>query len=455
MPKDNHALLRHLPSVNRLLVLAEGEGLIARHGRPATVRAARAELDGLRRALVDGACDPPDDAALMDAVARRLAAEARRALQPVINATGIIVHTNLGRAPLPPEAVAAVGGVAAGYSNLEFDLESGRRGSRYDGILDTIRTLTGAEAALVVNNNAAAVLLALSALAAGGEAVVSRGELVEIGGSFRIPDIIQQGGARLVEVGTTNRTRVADYTNALGPETRLILKVHQSNYRIVGFTEAPVLADLVKLGRGHGVPVMEDLGSGTLMDLGPFGIPDEPTVASSIAAGVDVVTFSGDKLLGGPQAGLAVGRRDLIDRMRRHPLLRALRPDKMTLAALGAVLRLYEDGAHPPVARMMAEPLDAVAQRARRLCGMLPAGAGADVVDSEAYVGGGALPDRALPSSAVRLAVADAEAVARTLRRASPPVVARVRDGAAWLDARTLADADLPAVAAAVAEALS
>ena len=286
----------------------------------------------------------------------------------MINGTGIIIHTNLGRAPLAEPAVAAVAEVASGYSNLEFDLENGERGSRYEAVTGLLRELTGAEGALVVNNNAAAVLLAVSAMAQGGEALVSRSELVEIGGSFRVPDVIRQGGARLVEVGTTNKTRISDYEAAITPETRAIVKVHQSNYRIVGFTSAPAMADLAALAKARGLVLMEDLGSGTLLDLRSIGLPHEPTVRESVAAGADLVMFSGDKLLGGPQAGIIVGRSDLIGVLKAHPLLRAVRIDKLSLAALEATLRLYRDPdrlvAAVPVLAMLAAPMPVLERRA-------------------------------------------------------------------------------------------
>lgn len=434
------ARLRRLPSVNSLLDRDEGARLVAVHARAPVVEALRRHLEILRR-----------DAAPFDAETFFAGVEAsltRPGLRRVVNATGIVIHTNLGRAPLAEEALAAVAEVAAGACDLEYDLDAGRRGGRGAALLDLVADMAGGEAALVVNNNAAAVLLAVAAMAGGGgEAVVSRGELVEIGGSFRIPDIIAQGGARLVEVGTTNKTRVADYARAMGERTRLLLKVHQSNYRIVGFTAAPDRADLAALGAEAGVPVVEDLGSGTLLDLRHFGLPHEPTVGECLEAGMDLVTFSGDKLLGGPQAGIIVGRRDLVERLRTHPLTRAVRCDKMTLAALDATLRLYRDPARAvarvPVLRALAAPLAAVEARAEALRQVLGAG---QVVSTEAFVGGGAMPEAALPSAAVAMPGLDAAA----LRRASVPVIGRVSGGCLLLDARTMSEADFPAVAAAV-----
>ena len=340
-------MLRALPQVQKLLESAEAAALLAEFPRALVTEAVRGALDALRRAVLDGAAcfeNFPADS-FFDSVRSALEPLRHARMRRVINGTGIVIHTNLGRAPLAEPAVTAIADVAAGYTNLEFDLESGARGSRYAAVTGLLCRLTGAEAALVVNNNAAAVLLALSAVAGGGEALVSRSELVEIGGSFRVPDVIRQGGARLVEVGTTNKTRASDYEAAITPETRVILKVHQSNYRIVGFTSAPDLAELAELGRRRGLVVMEDLGSGTLLDLCDIGLPHEPTVGESVASGIDLVMFSADKLMGGPQAGIIVGRRDLIVQLKEHPLLRAVRIDKLSLAALEATLKLYLDPA--------------------------------------------------------------------------------------------------------------
>ncbi|MGC1304543.1 MAG: L-seryl-tRNA(Sec) selenium transferase, partial [Caulobacteraceae bacterium] len=334
--------LRALPQVQRLLEHPRAEALIAAHSREEVVEALRRGLDQAREALLAGVLlDAPGEAALLAQAETDLARAARPILRRVINATGIVLHTNLGRAPLPAAALQAVMQVGQGYSNLEFDLETGARGSRTQGVEPLIRELTGAEAGLAVNNAAAAVLLALSALAGGGEVIVSRGELVEIGGGFRIPDVIRQGGARLVEVGTTNRTRLSDYAAAITPDTRVLLKVHQSNYRVVGFTAEASLAELAGLARERGLTLMHDLGGGALTDLRRLGRPYEPTVRESLEAGADLVAFSGDKLMGGPQAGLLAGRKSAMDPLRRHPLLRAVRLDKMVLGALEATLRLY------------------------------------------------------------------------------------------------------------------
>jgi L-seryl-tRNA(Ser) seleniumtransferase len=359
-------------------------------------------------------------------------------LRRVINATGVIVHTNLGRAPLAEEAIAQIAGTAAGYSTLEYDLESGRRGSRHQHLGRLLGELTGAEDGLAVNNNAAAVLLCLAATARGGGVLISRGELIEIGDGFRIPDILAQSGARLVEVGTTNRTRLADYERAFTPETRAVLRVHQSNFRVVGFTEQPELSALASLAAERGVPLIDDLGSGQLLDLPD--LLDEPTARASVEAGASLVCFSGDKLLGGPQAGIVVGSTAAVERVRRHPLQRALRIDKLSLAGLEATLRLYRDPAQAvrriPVLAMAAEPVEAVRARAAALADRL----GGSVVDSIARIGGGAVPMLELPSAAC--ALPGGEALAARLREADPPVVARIHEGQVLLDCRTLSDDD-------------
>jgi L-seryl-tRNA(Ser) seleniumtransferase len=348
------------------------------------------------------------------------------------------VHTNLGRAPLSPEALERVHEAAAGYSNLEYDLAAGARGSRQDHVAGVLRELTGAEAALVVNNNAAAVLLALAALAEGGEVIVSRGELVEIGDGFRIPDVLARSGAELVEVGTTNRTRTSDYERAIGDRTAALLRVHQSNFRIVGFAEQPRTRELARLAERRGVVLVDDLGSGALVRLG-----DEPTAQESVAAGAHVVTFSGDKLLGGPQAGIVVGRADLVERMRRHPLQRALRADKLSLAALEGTLASYAAGTRDlPVLRMLEEPAEAVRARAERLAELT----GGAVVETVARSGGGALPTAEIPSFACALPLE----LAAPLRIGEPPVIGIVRDGRVLLDCRTLTEAEIREAAEAV-----
>jgi L-seryl-tRNA(Ser) seleniumtransferase len=417
--------LRDLPSVDEL---ARGVD------DPLAIAAARGLLERAREEIRAGA-DPGDLAARL---AEELASVRRPALRRVLNATGVLVHTNLGRAPLAAPALARVAEVGGGYSNLEHDLAEGTRGSRQHHLAPLLRRLTGAEASLVVNNNAAAVLLALAALAEGRDVVVSRGELIEIGDGFRIPDVLARSGARLVEVGTTNRTRAADYERAIGPETALLLRVHQSNFRVVGFAEQPRVEELAAVARRHGLPLVDDLGSGALVE-----VEGEPTPASSLAAGADLVCFSGDKLLGGPQAGIVVGRAELVERLRRHPLQRALRADKLSLAALEGTLALHLDRPDEiPVLRMLREPAEAVRARAERLA----ADVGGAVEETVARVGGGALPLAELPSCACAVE----EELAAALRAHEPPVVAVVRDGRTLLDCRTLTDAEADEVAAAV-----
>jgi len=428
--------LRGLPSVDALLRSEHGVRLAAAHGHAAAVAALRAQLDAAR-----AAGEPRAAKALLDAAE----AELTRApsLRPVLNATGVIVHTNLGRAPLPERALRRVQEVAAGYSTLEFNLEAGARGSRHDHLSGLLASLTGAEAGFAVNNNAAAVLLCLAAIAGDGEVLISRGELIEIGDGFRIPDILERSGAQLVEVGTTNRTRLDDYRGAVGERTRAILRVHQSNFRMVGFTARPSLAELASLREGE-LRLIDDLGSGALLDL-PDTL-DEPTAASSVEAGADLVCFSGDKLLGGPQAGIVVGRADAIARVKRHPLARAFRIDKLSLAALEATLELYRDPAtalaEVPVLRMAAEPEQQVRERARRLCERL----GGELVETRARIGGGALPLLELRSHAC--ALTGGERLAEQLRGGDPPVVARVQEGRVLLDCRTLTDADAERISA-------
>ncbi len=424
--------LRDLPSVDELA-----------HGvdDPLAVDAARALLERAREEIRAGA-DPGD---LPARLREELASARRPRLRRVLNATGVIVHTNLGRAPLAEAALERVTDVARGYSNLEYDLRSGTRGSRQDHAADILRRLTGAEAALVVNNNAAAVLLGLAALAEGREVVVSRGELIEIGDGFRIPEVLARSGARLREVGTTNRTRAADYESAIGPDTALLLRVHQSNFRVVGFTEQPTLHALAKVAQSHKLPLVDDLGSGVLLPpRDTLSLGDEPSAKESLAAGADLVTFSGDKLLGGPQAGIVVGRADLVEKLRRHPLQRALRADKLTLAALEGTLSLYLDAPEKiPVLRMLRD--DRVLERAERLAALT----GGTLEETVARVGGGALPLAELPS----FACAVEQGLAAPLRAAEPPVVGIVRDGKLLLDCRTLADDEVEDVARAVAAA--
>jgi L-seryl-tRNA(Ser) seleniumtransferase len=419
--------LRNLPSVDEL-----ARGI----DDPLAVEAARAVLERARHEIRAG--QEPGD---LPARLRGQLADARRpSLRRVVNATGVLVHTNLGRAPLPDEALERVA-EASGYSNLELDLVSGTRGSRQDHVAALFRRLTGAEAALVVNNNAGALLLAVAALAQGREVLASRGELIEIGDGFRIPEVLERSGARLVEVGTTNRTRARDYERALRPETALLLRVHQSNFRVVGFTERPTLSELSDVARRHELPLLDDLGSGALLTVG-----DEPTARAALEQGADLVCFSGDKLLGGPQAGIVLGRAELVERLRRHPLHRALRIDKLSLAALEGTLLVYLDPARAlrdvPMLRMLHEDPESVRARAERLA----AAVGGEVEETIARVGGGALPLAELPS----FACAVEESLAQPLRLGEPAIVGIVRDGRLLLDCRTIRDVELDEIAGAV-----
>ncbi|HET7403875.1 MAG TPA: L-seryl-tRNA(Sec) selenium transferase [Usitatibacter sp.] len=454
---------RRIPSVDRLLAVAEVQALCERYGRRHTVAALREELTALRERLRNGeAFDPARDVTrLASRLRSTLDARRQSSLVPVINATGVVLHTNLGRAPLAPAALRAVLAVAGRYSNLEYELEEGARGSRTSHVEPLLRRLTGAEAALVVNNGAAAALLALAALGSGREVIASRGELVEIGGAFRVPEVVAQSGAVLVEVGTTNRTRVGDYERAITAQTRVLLKTHPSNYRIVGFAEAPGRRELAALAHARGLLLVEDLGSGSLVALASCGLPDEPTVGECIAQGSDVVTFSGDKLLGGPQAGIAVGTRACIEAMGRHPLARALRADKMTLAALEATLRLYDEGRaleEVPALRMLAATSAQVRRRAARVAAALSGTKGlrCDIVEEESLPGGGALPLSTLPSVAVRLTVPgrSAREMARACLAQRPPVAGRIHRDAFLLDMRTVAAAEVAALVASIRGAL-
>jgi L-seryl-tRNA(Ser) seleniumtransferase len=429
--------LSELPSVDELL--RDPRVGAAPHGL--AVEAARAVLERAREDIRAGR-DPGE---LVDLVSREIAAAHAFHLRAAVNATGVIAHTNLGRAPLARAALERVAEVGRGYSNLEYDLAEGRRGSRQEHVAGILRRLTGAEAALVVNNNAGAVLLALAALAEGREVLVSRGELIEIGDGFRIPEVLARSGARLVEVGTTNRTRAADYEQAAGPETAVLLRVHQSNFRVLGFTDRPSLAELADVAAAHDLALVDDLGSGVLLPSTDV-LLDEPSARESLAAGAGLVCFSGDKLLGGPQAGIVVGQAEVVERLRRHPLQRALRADKLTLAALEGTLMLYLDPERArheiPVLRMLDEPADAVRARAERLATAV----GGEVEDTVARVGGGALPLAELPSCACAVE----EELAGPLRLGEPPVVGVVRDGRLLLDCRTVSDDEVDAVAAAV-----
>ena len=450
VPSGVNAQLRHLPSVDKLV---EAAGLNTELPRWCLLEAARNTLSEARTQALEGLSVELDLDSLSRQTRRRAEQLERPSPRRVLNATGVVLHTNLGRAPLAKQALAEVGSSATAYSDLELDLDTGSRGSRLDQVGRLLSLLSGAEAALVVNNNAAALLLAVDVLAAGREVVLSRGEMVEIGGSFRVPEIMASSRAVLCEVGTTNRTHLRDYAQAIGDRTGLLLKVHKSNFRVEGFTAEVSLAELATLGREHGIPVVEDRGSGTFVDLRAAGVP-EPEVWSGLREGADLVLFSGDKLLGGPQAGIVLGRRDLIERLRSSPLARALRVDKMTLAALHWTLSAILDGREReiPVLAMLLATEDELQARAERLARALRQSTPCpvSVERGSAPVGGGALPDVELPGVVVRVTPAgSADALARGLRGADPPVLVRVQRDVILLDPRTLSDDDVAEVAKA------
>ncbi len=470
-PIENTRLLRHLPSVDELMEDLRGGGESASSG-PALAEAARDAIEGKRRRILAGESvaggsasgeAAMEEEAIRQALRREILGEARALLaasrrpdlRHVINATGIVLHTNLGRAPLSEAAARALTDVSLSYSNLEYDLGAGGRGKRGDAIESLLQKLTGCESAVVVNNNAAAVMFSIRMMAEGKEVIVSRGELVEIGGSFRIPDIMAQSGAKMVEVGSTNKTRLADYEGAIGPATGLLLKAHTSNYRIVGFTEEVPRDSLTALARSKGLPVLEDLGSGCFVNLP--GIPHEPTVAESVAAGVDVITFSGDKLLGGPQAGIIVGKREWVEKLKKHPMMRTLRLDKLVLAALEATLRAYLDPERAkrevPALRMLAEDAETVGGRAKALLDALGEERAkrlrAEIIDTDGRVGGGAMPLAELKSRALALRPEDisADRMDAFLREADPPVVARIQDDRLLVDMRCVSEAEIEPLA--------
>jgi L-seryl-tRNA(Ser) seleniumtransferase len=508
------AELRKLPKADRLLEAADRSGLVARLGHGPVMDAIRDELERARKQVLAGSrCPAPE--AFEEALVARLADAARGSLRPVVNATGVVVHTNLGRAPLSDETIAAMRRAAEGYTNLEYDLGAGKRGDRYGHAEEALCRLTGAEGAVAVNNNAAGVMLALAALmegrpselgapglpasatpaagqlpggadrgageppgiAPGGpsgageplaagapgagkpEVIVSRGQLVEIGGGFRIPDVLRRSGAALVEVGTTNRTYATDYEQAIGPRTRILLSVHRSNFRLAGFTHDATLEELVALARARDLWVVDDLGSGSLLETAPFGLGDEPTVEARVRAGADLVCFSGDKLLGGPQAGILAGRREAIGRVKRHPLMRALRLDKVTLAGLSATLAHYERGEAArkvPVWRAIAIAPEALRARAQEwLAALGEAGTGCEVRASRSAVGGGSLPEVTLPTYVLALPPRDADALGARLRAADPPVVTRIEDDRVVLDPRTVMPHEDDAVVRALRGALA
>jgi len=449
--------LRKLPGVDRLMQVPGIGALIGADGRDVVLEAVRVTLEDLRQDILAGALYP-GDAQILSRVEAHLTSFLQPTLRAVINATGVVLHTNLGRAPLSEETLEAMRRVGPGYSNLEFDLEVGHRGSRYLHAEAILCRLAGAEAALLVNNNAGAVLLVLSALAKEREVVISRGQLVEIGGGFRIPDVMAQSGAHLVEVGTTNRTYVEDYAEAINEHTVALMRVHSSNFRILGFTHQPTLTEMVALARERSLLVMDDLGSGSLIDTQPFGLAHEPTVQESIAQGADVVTFSGDKLLGGPQAGIIVGKAELVNRLRRHPLTRALRVDKVTIAGVQANLLHYIKGealTKVPIWRMIAMPLEEITARARGLLESVgPAAARCELVPGRSMIGGGSLPEESLPTTLLALPAGGADALAAALRSGEPPIVAHIRDDRVVLDLRTVLPAQEQALVARLRELL-
>lgn len=431
-----------LPSVDKLLVHPHVQTLVASFGHALTVDALRQALGDARQAIRAGG-DAPEAEALVGAAGAHLHEWTTPRPHPVVNATGVIIHTNLGRAPLSPKAMGAMWDAAWGYSDLEYDLASGERGHRMAAVEDLLCRVSGAESALVVNNNAGAVLLALITHAAGREVIISRGQLIEIGGGFRIPEVMAQSGAKLIEVGTTNRTHRRDYEAALSDSTAAILRAHSSNFRVVGFTAEVSIAEMVEIGKSRGVPVIDDLGSGALLDTAAYGLMHEPMPQESLAAGAAMVCFSGDKLLGGPQAGIVIGQNKYIEPLKRHPLARALRADKLCLAALSATLTHYlqrEAEREVPVWRMIAMPLDEIGKRARQWARKLrQAGLQAEVVEGHSTVGGGSLPGETLPTWLVAIACESPDGLATRLRSNDPPVVARIEDGRLVLDPRTVA----------------
>lgn len=442
-------LLRNIPSVSELIESPPLKGLVDRVSHNVVVNSVRNVLDDLRREVQQSAGESaiPPMGELAERIARRIVQGEQPALRPVINATGILLHTGLGRAPLADEAITALLEAAHGYASVELDLHSNLRSHRSQPAADLLRQLTGAEAALVVNNNAGGTLLTLAALAAGKEVIVSRGQLVEIGGSYRLPDVMAASGARLREVGTTNKTRLSDYRQALGPETAALMRVHTSNYQIVGFAESASLEELVRLAHAQQLPMIDDIGSGALLDFSRFGCAAEPDARRSLAAGADVVLFSGDKLLGGPQCGIVLGRRELIERLDQHPLARALRVDKLTLAALAATLRLYRDPEQAleriPLLQLLGVSAENLKNRAQRLAAQvaaLPVVGAAEAVADQAELGGGAAPTYPLPTWCVAIAPAEgsADRLARLLRTGTPAVVGRIQRGKLYLDLRSV-----------------
>ena len=467
--KERGASLRKIPKVDELLAAKEMQDLLRSYPHEVVVEGIRRVLDRLRQEILTVAKPAEFSeerftvATLLPLLTQEMAGQVAPRLKQVINATGVIIHTNLGRSPLSERALQEVMAIARGYSNIEYDLAQGERGSRYAHVEALLLRLARAEGGLVVNNNAGAVLAAINTIAAGKEVICSRGELVEIGGAFRIPDVMAKSNAVLKEVGTTNRTRLKDYEAAISDKTALLLKVHTSNFKVVGFTEEVSLAELVGLGKKHALPVMDDLGSGCLLDLSAYGLAKEPTVQEAVQTGTDVVTFSGDKLLGGPQAGVIVGKKELIDRIKANPITRALRIDKLTLAALEATLIAYlsegEAIKEIPTLRMLTIPIATLRKQAERLQHLLQqekAAVAVEVIQETSQVGGGALPLQALPTWAVAVKPAHGslQALEAALRQLDSPIIARIANDRLILDVRTIQDEEVPIVARGVAQAL-
>ncbi len=460
--RQKQQILSRLPKVDALMAAID----VPEAPHSVKVKACRRAVEEARRQVLAGDMDAGTHEHVLAAACEQVQLLMRASLRPVINATGVIVHTNLGRSLLPDSVMQALHEVACGYSNLEYNLEEGRRGSRYSHVEEILCELTGAESALVVNNNAAAVLITLETLARGREVVVSRGELVEIGGSFRIPDVMARSGAILREVGATNRTHLRDYRAAITENTALLMKVHQSNFSVVGFTSAVAMKELSELAAEHGLYVFEDLGSGTLVDFSRYGLIHEPTVQESLSAGAHVVSFSGDKLLGGPQAGIIVGRREIVDSIKKNPMNRAMRIDKLTLVALEQVLHLYRDPARAveeiPTLRMMCAPYEVEKRRARRFAARLrkvaPDGIVISVCDTVARAGGGALPLQEIASAGVSIGGEpgrfQASALEKRLRAGKPPLIVRVENDSVVLDVRTMRDSEFPVAAECIVKAL-
>lgn len=430
--------LRNIPSVDRLLKSSHAKAWIRQFGRPLTLEVIRNTLDGIRSNYNEGA-SLPDESEVSGLVTQNLKLRVAPTLKPVINASGVIIHTNLGRAPMSAASLEAAALVASGYSNLEYDLEKGKRGSRLIHAEKLLMRITGAEAAIVVNNNAAAVLLTLSALANRRRVAIARSQLVEIGGGFRIPDVMKQSGAKLVEIGTTNRIHLRDYQQALTEEPiKLIMRAHRSNFAIVGFTTEPALEEIVRVAHEAGLPVLDDLGSGTLIDTAPFGLAHEPMIQESLTAGADLVCFSGDKLLGGPQAGIIVGKANLITKLKKHPLARAVRADKIALAALSATLLHYlkdEALSEIPIWRMISTDIHEVKDRAQRWASTLNSG---QVIEGKSTVGGGSLPGEAMPTYLFALEIPKPDLFLKKLRENDFPIIGRIQDGCVILDPRTV-----------------